>query len=163
MVKDVHHTSQKLKKIIEFFERNFSHQIKSVLLILPSKTLSIFEREEHSILNPIIPISKKTINETLSKLVASSQISSRALISVRPFYYKVNGGIESAYQPLGMQSDYILIKAKLYTINKEVYTTHSNVIKELKKEILLRNIDMFSLGKACVTEEEFRHTFAVVN
>lgn len=163
LVCDTKFAAQKLKRKIEEFERNFSMTIKNIILILPSRTLQILDREEKLALNNSVPISDPTITEILTNLSRNNQLINQENVIFRPYNYIIQNGVEGSQPPIGLRSDNLTVKAKIYSIDKNVNDSHAEVVTLAKKEVLGKTVDMFALGKAIVSAEEFRNTFALVN
>ncbi|ARU91406.1 cell division protein FtsA [Spiroplasma clarkii] len=163
IVNDHKHAAQKFRRVIDSFEKTFNQKIQRVILVLPSKTLQILDKDDSMDLSDKAGISENVVTSMLEKIKNDNKTAGRQIVSIRPYSFKTQDGAESPYAPITIKSNYLLIRTKIYTVAAEVYTSHLGVLTAANLELLTITIDMFSIGKAIISEREFRNAQVVVN
>ncbi|QBQ07957.1 cell division protein FtsA [Spiroplasma gladiatoris] len=164
VVLDISSAKLKLVKAIKNYENTFNQKIINVGIIYPVKTLKIanaspykFIKNERSIVTSedikSLYIDAKSINENEFTKV----------INVRPYEFLINNKERRANIKPGFVASSISMMAKVYTITKEVYDSHEQVVRFAGKNILTRYFQTYVLAKQCIDEIHFKEPAVVVD
>lgn len=163
-VVDINAVYHRVNRAINRYEITFKEKLESIAVVYPTKTLNIKQASPVVFLEKHPKIFGEKEIEELHSLAKKVNFDEKNIVfNIRPYSFTINNTISKSEPPIGVMANSVTMKAKVYTIAKEVYESHNKIIEKCNKTILNKNNRLYALALQCAQNENFRENFVLVN